>query len=144
MATNPLNDRIGYLKAKLEAAKSVGVSPASGAVVGQGSTPVPLVRRISILATPYAIGKSGKSLSGDSIPYFSSNTAFDIGSNGGILGAVINRFGPLGMREFSTFKQEPAATSSPASSSPVGNVSFYGAVQPPSKSQKLNRYLSGQ
>ena len=89
MSSNPLNDRIGYLKAKLQAAKSVGISPASGAVVGSGSTPVPIVRRISILAIPYAIGKNGTSITGDTIPFYSSDSAFNIGSNGGILGAAI-------------------------------------------------------
>ena len=142
MASNPLNDRIGYLKAKLQAAKSAGVSPASGAVVGSGSMPVPIVRRISILATPYSIGKKGISLTGDSIPFYSSDSSFDIGSNGGILGAIVSRIGPLGLREFPTFKQDTTPAPSPSSSSTSGNVSFYGSVQPQTPSQKLTKLLS--
>ena len=143
MATNPLNDRIGYLKAKFQAAKDVGITSSSGAVIGSGNTPVPIVRRISILATPYALGKSGKSITGDSIPFYGGDSSFDVGANGGILGAVINRLGPLGVRQFPTFKQETKPATSPASSGTSGNTVFYGAVNEPTDSQKLNNYLSG-
>lgn len=144
MATNPFTDRLNYIKAKFDAAKNVGTSSVSGATIGSGSQPVPIVRRISILATPYAIGKGGKSITGDSIPFYGGDSSFNVGSSGGILGALINRQGPLGFRNYPIFQEKPAATPSPASSSTSGNVSFYGAVSPPSKSNLLNRYLSGQ
>lgn len=139
---NPLADRLNYLKAKFQAVKDVGVSPASGAVVGSGSTPVPIVRRISILVTPYALGKSGKSITGDNIPFYGGDSSFNIGSNGGILGAIVSRIGPLGMREFPTFKQDTTPATSPASSSTSGDTQFYGSVQPQTPSQKLNKLLS--
>jgi hypothetical protein len=142
MATNPLSDRLNYLKAKLQAAQSVGMSPVSGATVGSGSTPVPIVRRLSILATPYALGKGGTSITGDSIPFYGGDSSFNIGSSNGILGAIVSRIGPLGLRQFPIYQVKPAATPSPASSSTSGNVSFYGSVQPQTASQKLNKLLS--
>jgi hypothetical protein len=142
-SSNPLQDRLNYLKAKFQAAKNVGVISSAGAVSGIGSQPIPLVRRASIILTPYAIGKGGTSLTGDSIPFYGGDSSFNIGSNNGILGAIVSRIGPLGLRQFPIYQEKPAATSSSTSSSTSGNVGFYGAVQPPSKSQKLNRYLSG-
>ena len=144
MVTNPLQDRLAYVKAKFDATKNVGVTSSSGAVTGMGYQPIPLVRRASILLTPYPLGKNGTSITGDSIPFFSEDSTFKMTGNGGILGAVISRLGPLGLRNFPVYQEKPAKAQSPASSSTSANMRFYGAVSAPTKSQELNRYLSGR
>lgn len=127
---NQLQDRLNYLKGKFNAASGVGMSGAT--------TPVPVVQRIAILATPYAIGKGGKTITGDVMP---SGMNFAMGNSSGFFGAILSRLGPLGQRSIPVYQETPAST--PASSSVSGNTHFYGAVSEPSKSQKLNNYLSG-
>ncbi|MCL4341062.1 MAG: hypothetical protein M1431_03065 [Candidatus Thermoplasmatota archaeon] len=130
MASNPLQNRLNYVQAKFKAAKGNGITASSGAVVGSARTPVPIIRRASILLTPYAFSRGRISIMGDSIPFYNGGPSFDMGENGGILGAVINRLEPLGLRHFPTFKQDTTPASSPASSNTSSNVGFYGSVQP--------------
>lgn len=141
--SNALDERLKFISAKFEAAKGIGVS---GNVVSgtSASEPVPAVKRLSILLTPYSIGKSGQSISGDSIPYYSADSYGDTTSKGGILGNIVKRLGPLGQREFPVFSEGSIKPSEPVSKTTSGNTVFHSNFKSRNKNQKLNDYFSSR